>query len=128
MGGTTGGGKLSHDGLERLHALMAAKVDKGEVPGLVYLVAHGDEVHVEVMGRLAFGDGPAGERLPGAAPTSSAPMRRDTIFRVASLTKPVLAAAAMMLVDEGRLPLDAPVERWLPELADRRVLRRIDGP
>src|ERR1041385_6064561 len=106
---------MSRDGHEQLHALMAGKVDKGEIPGLVYLVAHGDEVHVETIGRLAF-DGDA------------APMRRDTIFRIASLTKPVLAAAAMMLVDDGRLALDAPVDRWLPELADRRVLRRVDGP
>jgi len=111
---------MSRDGLERLHALMAGKVDKGEIPGLVYLVAHGDEVQVETIGTLAFDDAGDG----GGA----APMRRDTIFRIASLTKPVLAAAAMMLVDDGRLTLDAPVDRWLPELADRRVLRRIDGP
>jgi len=105
---------MSRDGLDQLHALMAGKVDKGELPGLVYLVAHGDEVHVETIGTLAFDD--------------ATEMRRDTIFRIASLTKPVLAAAAMMLVDDGRLALDAPVDRWLPELADRRVLRRIDGP
>jgi CubicO group peptidase (beta-lactamase class C family) len=55
-------------------------------------------------------------------------MRRDTVFRITSMTKPILAAAAMMMVDDGRLPLDAPVERWLPELAHRRVLRRVDGP
>ena len=79
---------MSRDGLERLHALMAGKVDKGEIPGLVYLVAHGDEVQVETIGTLAFGD--------------ATQMRRDTIFRIASLTKPVLAAAAMMLVDDGR--------------------------
>lgn len=55
---------MPHDGLEQLHALMAGKVEKGEIPGLVYLVAHGDEVHVEEIGNLAFGDAP--------------PMRRDT--------------------------------------------------
>jgi CubicO group peptidase (beta-lactamase class C family) len=55
-------------------------------------------------------------------------MRRDTIFRVASLTKPVTAAAAMILVEECKLRLDDPVDRWLPELADRKVLKRIDGP
>jgi CubicO group peptidase (beta-lactamase class C family) len=104
---------MSRAGLDHLHRVMAAKVDSGELPGLVYLVAHGDEVHAEAVGSLAFG--------------GAAPMRRDTVFRIASLTKPLLAAAAMMLVDEGRLPLDAPVDRWLPELADRRVLRRVDG-
>ncbi|MDQ2801380.1 MAG: serine hydrolase, partial [Pseudomonadota bacterium] len=50
-----------------------------------------------------------------------------TIFRIASMTKPITAAAAMILVEEGRIALDDPVERWLPELADRRVLRSIDS-
>jgi CubicO group peptidase (beta-lactamase class C family) len=56
------------------------------------------------------------------------PVRRDTIFRLASMTKPITAAAAMMLIEEGKLRLDEPIERLAPELADRRVLRRIDGP
>jgi CubicO group peptidase (beta-lactamase class C family) len=55
-------------------------------------------------------------------------MRRDTIFRIASMTKPITAAAMMMLVEESRIGLDDPVERWLPELASRRVLRRIESP
>jgi CubicO group peptidase (beta-lactamase class C family) len=55
-------------------------------------------------------------------------MTRDTIFRIASMTKPMAAAVAMMLVEDGVLGLDAPVDRWLPELANRRVLMRIDGP
>jgi CubicO group peptidase (beta-lactamase class C family) len=55
-------------------------------------------------------------------------MRRDTIFRIASLSKPVAAVAAMILVEECRLRLDDPVDRLLPEMADRRVLKRIDGP
>jgi CubicO group peptidase (beta-lactamase class C family) len=55
-------------------------------------------------------------------------MRRDTIFRIASLTKPVVATAAMMLVDDGTLALAEPVDRLLPELANRRVLKRVDGP
>jgi CubicO group peptidase (beta-lactamase class C family) len=56
------------------------------------------------------------------------PMRRDTIFRIASMTKAVTATAVLMLVEEGKLTLDAPIERWLPELANRRVLRRLEGP
>jgi CubicO group peptidase (beta-lactamase class C family) len=56
------------------------------------------------------------------------PMRRDSIFRIASLTKPITAAAAMILVEECKLRLDEPVDRLLPELANRRVLKRIDGP
>ena len=55
-------------------------------------------------------------------------MRRDTIFRVASVTKPIVAVAAMILVEECALRLDEPVDQWLPELADRRVLRAIDSP
>jgi CubicO group peptidase (beta-lactamase class C family) len=101
-------------GLGRLHDAMAARVDSGGLPGLVTLVARGDQVHVDCIGGKAFG--------------SAEPMRRDTLFRIGSMTKPVLAAATLLLVEEGKLGLDDPVDRWLPELADRRVLRRIDGP
>jgi CubicO group peptidase (beta-lactamase class C family) len=103
----------SQDGLDRLHRAMAARVAKGELPGLVTLVARGDDVHVDAIGSMAFG--------------GDEPMRRDTIFRIASLTKPILAAATMMLVDDGTLALDEPVDRLLPELANRGVLRHIDG-
>jgi CubicO group peptidase (beta-lactamase class C family) len=89
-------------------------VAAGELPGLLTLVARGDEVHVDAIGSHAF-DG-------------AVPMRRDTLFRIASLTKPVLATVTMMLVEDGLLDLTEPVDRWLPELAHRRVLRRIDGP
>ena len=105
---------LTQAGLDRLHEAMAARVDKGELPGLVTLVAKGDDVRVDTIGFTAF-DG-------------AEPMRRDTIFRIASMTKPVLAAATMMLVEDGRLGLDEPVDRLLPELADRRVLKQVDGP
>jgi len=84
------------------------------VPGLAALVAHGDDVHVEVLGTPAFDD--------------PAPLRRDAIFRIASLTKPIAGAAAMALVDDGVLSVDEPVTRWLPELANRRVLRSLEGP
>jgi CubicO group peptidase (beta-lactamase class C family) len=107
-------GGLSQGRLRRLHDILAARVESGAVPGLVALVDRGGETHAEVMGTLS-----AGGRQP---------VRRDTIFRMASATKPVIAAAVMMLVEEGRLRLDDPVDPWLPELADRRVLRQIDGP
>jgi CubicO group peptidase (beta-lactamase class C family) len=83
------------------------------VPGLVALVAHGDEVHVEALGRLSIG-GP--------------PVERDSLFRIASTTKPITAAVTMALVDEGLIGLDEPVDRLAPELAGRRVLTRPDGP
>src|SRR2546422_2038610 len=98
----------SQAGLDRLHQAMADRVAKGELPGMVTLVAHGDDVQVDAIGAKAFG--------------SDDPMRRDTIFRIASLTKPVLATATMMLVEDGKLALDERVDRLLPELANRRVL------
>ncbi|MCP3143562.1 serine hydrolase domain-containing protein [Pyxidicoccus xibeiensis] len=107
---STGG--LSRARLVRMHDVMARHVERGEVPGLVMLVGRRGEAHVDVIGEKAFG----GE-----------PMRRDTLFRITSMTKPITAVATMILVEECRLWLDAPVERWLPELADRRVLKRIDG-
>ena len=104
----------SQAGLDHLHDAMAARVAKGELPGMVTLVAHGEDVNVDAIGVMAFG--------------SNEPMRRDTIFRITSMTKPILALATMMLVEDGALALDEPVDRLLPELADRKVLKRIDGP
>lgn len=106
--------ELTQAGTDRLHDAMAARVDRGELPGLVTLVAKGDDVRVDAIGFSTF--------------DSVEPMRRDTIFRIASMTKPILAAATMMLVEDGRLSLAEPVDRLLPELADRRVLKQIDGP
>jgi CubicO group peptidase (beta-lactamase class C family) len=107
------GGKLTADGLARLHDAAVAHVADDNVPGLVALVASGDHVHVEALGRLAVG---------------GAPVTRDSLFRIASVTKPVTGAATMALVDEGLIGLDEPVDRLLPELANRRVLRALDGP
>ncbi len=109
---STGG--LSKARLARMHDVMAGYVERGEVPGLVTLVSRRGEMHVDAIGMKALG--------------GSDPMRRDTIFRIASMTKPITAAAAMILVEECRLRLDEPVDRLLPELADRKVLKRIDGP
>jgi CubicO group peptidase (beta-lactamase class C family) len=100
---------------ERLHDVLASHVARGEVPGLVSLVSRGHEVEVEAIG----------SKTAGAAVD---PMRRDTLFRITSMTKPVTAAAALIMVDEGKLRLDDPVDALLPELAQRKVLRRIDAP
>ncbi|MEU7003893.1 serine hydrolase domain-containing protein [Nonomuraea sp. NPDC046570] len=94
--------------------MLARHVESGKIPGLVALVSQGGQTHVEAMGTM---------RAEGGAP-----MRRDTIFRMASTTKPVAMAAAMVLLDECKLRLDDPVEQWLPELANRQVLKKIDGP
>src|SRR6266849_3415948 len=109
----TGAGGLSKTRLGRMHDVMAGHVDDGSMPGLVTLLSRRGEIHVDVIGNMAF-DG--------------APMQRDTIFRITSMTKPVTAVAAMILVEECKLRLDDPVDRWLPELADRKVLRAIDAP
>ncbi|WP_420719494.1 serine hydrolase domain-containing protein [Streptomyces sp. XY511] len=111
---TTGGGGFSAAGLRRLREVLARHVDSGKIPGLVALVARGEETHVEAIGTMRHDGG--------------APMSRDTIFRMASTSKPVTVAAAMALLDDCRLRLDDPVDPWLPELADRRVLQRPDGP
>jgi CubicO group peptidase (beta-lactamase class C family) len=108
------GTALNSDGLQRLHDRLQGHVERGGVPGIVALVAHGGEVHLEVLGHPALDD-------PAA-------LQRDAIFRIASLTKPITAAAAMALVDDGVISIDDPVEKYLPELANRRVLRTIDGP
>src|SRR5437764_15497727 len=91
-------------GLDRLHEAMAARVAKGELPGMVTLVARGDNVHVDAMGTMAFG--------------SEEPMKRDTIFRITAMTKPILALATMLPVDAGALRLVEPVDWLLPELAN----------
>ena len=102
---------LSKSRLERMHRVLSGYVERKEMPGLVALVSRHDDVHVETLGTLAFGE--------------PAPMKRDTIFRIASITKPITAVAAMILVEECKLRLDESIEPWLPELANRRVLKSI---
>jgi CubicO group peptidase (beta-lactamase class C family) len=99
--------------LGRMHATLQRHVEGGQIPGLVALVHHRGREHVETIGTTAFG--------------SDIPMRRDTIFRLASTTKPITAVGAMILVEECRVRLDDPVDEWLPELRDRRVLRSIES-
>ena len=107
-------GGFSKARLQRMRDVMQSHVQSERIPGLVTLLSRRGETVVDTIGTLAFG--------------SSAPMRRDTIFRVASISKPVTAAAAMILVEEGKLRLDDPVEKFLPELKDRKVLRSIESP
>jgi CubicO group peptidase (beta-lactamase class C family) len=100
--------------LARMHAALRRHVESGQVPGLVALVHQRGREHVETIGTMAF--------------DSSVPVRRDTIFRLASTTKPITAVGAMVLVEECKVRLDDPVDEWLPELKDRRVLRTIESP
>ncbi|MER5466063.1 serine hydrolase domain-containing protein [Streptomyces sp. NPDC002668] len=89
-------------------------VSTGSVPGAVGLVARGDRVEVEAVGAVDV--------------EGTAPMARDSIFRIASITKPVVAAAVTMLVEDGRIALDDPVGQWLPELASPSVVRTPAAP
>jgi CubicO group peptidase (beta-lactamase class C family) len=91
-----------------LHDLLDAYVGSGTLPGAVGLVARGNRAEVAAVGSAAVG---------GAA------MTRDSIFRLASITKPITAAAVMILVDDGRIALGDPAARWLPELAEPKVVR-----
>jgi CubicO group peptidase (beta-lactamase class C family) len=93
--------------------VMAAEIAANHIPGSVYLIAKGDEVVVDTAGVSAIG--------------ASAPMQRDAIFRIASMTKAVTAAAMMLLVEDGKLALEENADRLLPELANRRVLRAVNS-
>ena len=105
---------LSKPRLDRVLQALSGYVERGDMPGLVALISCHDDLFIVTLGTVAVGD-----------PT---PMARDTIFRIASLTKPVTAVAAMILVEECRIRLDDPIDRWIPELANRRVLKSISSP
>src|SRR5262249_25276626 len=105
---------FSRDGLLRLESTLRDHVETGSAPGLVGMVSRADEAHAFPLGKLAL-DG-------------SEPVKRDTIFRIASMTKAITAAAVMMLIEEGKLRLKDRAENYLPELSNRKVLKAIDGP
>ncbi|WP_046504794.1 serine hydrolase domain-containing protein [Streptomyces odonnellii] len=97
-----------------LDKVLGRYVTDGPVPGAVALVARGDQVDVRAAG---FADA-----------EGTSPVARDSIFRIASITKPIVAAALMMLVEDGRIALDDPVATWLPELATPKVVRTPSSP
>ena len=106
---------LSLERLQRIGTKLQEYVDAGRLPGAVALVyRRGQVVDVQAVGWQ--------DR------EQQVPVQRDTIFRLASMTKPITAVAAMMLVDEGKMSLHDPVDRWLPELSNRRVLLDATGP
>ena len=91
-----------------LHGLLEKYVANGALPGAVALLASADRTEVAAVGSASLG---------------GVPMARDSIFRIASITKPITAASVMMLIDDGRIALGDPVRRWLPELAEPVVVR-----
>lgn len=97
-----------------LHELLDTHIAEGSMPGAVALVARGERTEVVSAGTTGL--------------AGSAPMRRDSIFRIASVTKPVVAAAAMTLVEDGLIAPADPVAAWLPELASPLVVRTPESP
>lgn len=107
------GSPVSASPFDALRGTLDQAVSSGRVPGLVALIARGTDVWAHVAGLRDL--------------ESRAPMQRDTLFAVASIGKPLTAVSALMLVQDGVLGLDDPVDPWLPELAAPRVLRQKDS-
>lgn len=111
---STGG--FSKARLARFSEGLEGYVERGEVPGIVTrLFRRGELVHQDKIGWFDH-------------ETKQTPMQDDTLFRIASMTKPILAVAVLSLVEETKLRLEEPVDKWLPELANRQVLVNPDGP
>ncbi len=98
----------------RVIEILERHIETGYLVGAVALIGHGARAEVVTVGDQSL--------------EAERPMQRDSLFRITSLTEPITAAAALMLVDEGKLRLTEPIDGWLPELAHRRVLRRLGGP
>ncbi|HET8996476.1 MAG TPA: serine hydrolase domain-containing protein [Acetobacteraceae bacterium] len=105
---------LSPDALHRLGAALQSRVDRGHIPGAVALVAR----HGKVAYHQAFGV---------RDPDNGAPMQTDAIFRIYSMTKPIVSVAVMMLWEEGRLLLSDPAGQYIPEFAASKVAVLRDG-
>jgi CubicO group peptidase (beta-lactamase class C family) len=100
---------MSTDRLKRLSAAMRGYIDRGEIAGTVTLVArHGRVVHLEAQGLMDI--------------DAKTPMRADTLFRIASMTKPITSVAVMMLLEEGRFLLGDPVSKFIPEFKNPQVM------
>jgi len=107
-------GMLSMQRLRQLELVMEGYIERGDVPGMSILIYRHGELYCFSKGRTAYGQ--------------PEPFGNDTIVRISSLSKPLAAAAAMILIEECRLRLDDPVDQWLPELSNRRVLVRPNAP
>jgi len=108
-------GKLDRKALEQIPPALQATVDAGDLSGFVTLVwSRGEVVQVNTIGRRDI--------------AADKPMTRDTLFRIASMTKPITSVAALMLMEEGKLALEDPITRWAPEFSNMRVLKDPAGP
>lgn len=101
--------------LAAIGPLIQPFVDRGEVAGVVTLTSRGGEI-VQA------------EEIGWSDVEARTPMRADTLFRVASMSKPITSVAALMLVEEGKIALGDPISKWVPELATLVVMREAAGP
>ncbi len=114
-GATTPKATFDPQALAQAPAALRAAIEGGDLAGAVTLIwREGEIAQVETMGRRDVETG--------------APMTRETLFRIASMTKPVTSVAALMLMEEGKLTLGDPITKWAPEFADMRVLKSAAGP
>src|SRR4249919_129096 len=115
MDGDQADGGFVAAGLAEVAPALQRVVDAGDLAGVVTLLwRKGEGVRVETVGHRDL--------------EAKAPMQRDTLFRIASMTKPVTSVAALMLMEEGKLKLDDPITKWLPEFAGMQVLKDPAGP
>ena len=106
---------MSADALARVPGALQGVIDAGDLSGAVTLIwRKGELVQLNTLGHR---DIEAGK-----------PMTRDTMFRIASMTKPITSVAALMLMEEGKLKLDDPISKWAPEFANMKVLKSPTGP
>src|SRR5262249_39415414 len=106
---------LDADKLAACGPLLQSVVGNGDLSGVVAAVwRKGEIARLDMVGKRDIGKGPA--------------MGGGTLFRIASVTKPITSVAAMMLVEEGKMALSDPITRWMPEFKDMKVLKRADGP
>jgi CubicO group peptidase (beta-lactamase class C family) len=111
----TGAGGFSPDRLKHLTRGLQDYIDRGIIAGVQTLVHRRSVLaHSDVLG--------------WQDEAAKIPLRRDTIYRIASMSKPITCVAALMLMEEGRFRLEDPIDKWLPELANRRVLKNPAGP
>src|SRR4051794_25002323 len=99
---------FSPERLQRLTDAYQGYVDRGELPGAVLLIAHGDKI--VYLRAIGYQDR-----------EKQTPMKTDAIFRLASMTKPIVSVAVMMLVEEGKIDPGAPVSKYISEFADLKV-------
>jgi CubicO group peptidase (beta-lactamase class C family) len=115
MDGDTASGGFVAAGLAQIPPALQAVVDAGDLSGVVTLIwRKGEIAQVSALGWRDI--------------EAKAPMARDTLFRIASMTKPVTTVAALMLLEEGKLQLDDPITKWLPEFSGMQVLKDAAGP